>query len=183
MSGIDPAALALVDLVHGEAQMPAYLLDFDQAGPPNYAEIPNADLTIFGPLRRLGWMPNQSWLVLREYKRFLTLLMRNEQPIVPPHLVDTVWRLHHCYPSSYGKFCRSVLDRIAADHPEDLEKMERTMQSVARRLFEHDLETSSDASKYADQHRATVGFYLEVFGLPPLNIWSKPAPIAERPGW
>lgn len=181
MIAIDRAALALIDVKDGDFMMPEALKNFVCEEPACHQ--PQSQVTIYGPLWQLGWTTEQVWRVIVEYKRFLTLVMKNEQPVVPPAPVDLLWRIHHNYPQSYASFCRSILDKVTADYDGDVEKMESALQSVARRLFEHDLGTSCDGEKYAAQHRSTIGFYLEVFGEPPLDIWSEPAAIAERPGW
>jgi hypothetical protein len=181
MTTLDRAVAALIDVRSGDKLMPEALrnITWDE---PTWYEPGDAQLTIFGPLWQLGWTTEQIWEVIREYKRFFELLIKNEQPLVPPLSVDILWCVHRNYPQSYATFCQSVLDKVMADYGGDLDKMEKSLTAAARALFEHDLGTSSDTAKYADQHRSTVGFYLEVFGQPPLHIWSEPAPIAGRPG-
>lgn len=163
----------------GDDLMPHLLRDFAWEEPTWYPPG-DAARTIYGPLWDAGWSTRFIDRVICEYKRFLLLVMRDEHPVVPSTFVEFLWQTHRRYPRTYSDFCQSILNKVMADNQDDFEKMERTLQNVARRLFEHDLGTSANPEEYMAQYRATIGFYLEVFGEPPLDIWTANPPVQAR---
>lgn len=106
--------------------------------------------------RENGWSLAFSHDVVREYKRFIFLMVHAGHPVTPSDQVDQAWHLHLTYTQSYW-------DRLCAE-------------VVGRRL--HHIPTlggAAEARKYDEWYRRTLSTYRRIYGEPPRpDIWPNP---------
>ena len=114
--------------------------------------------------RENGWGLDRALAVVREYKRFLFLLLTLKHPLTPSEDIDTAWHLHLLYTKSYwDEFCATI----------------------ARRPIHHLPSTGSpeDWEKFHRQYEQTLASYTAVFGEPPpRDIWPSTAKRFETAG-
>ena len=68
--------------------------------------------------RENGWSMQYTLRAVREYKKFMFLLIVAEHPLTPSDQVDQVWHLHLLYTRSYWiEFCRNTLGREIHHEP------------------------------------------------------------------
>lgn len=125
-------------------------------------EIGNAQaqLTFAKRLARENrWSLDYSNRVIREYKRFLYLMVEAGHHVTPSEAVDQAWHLHLAYTRSYWQeLCRDLLGRELHHGPTE--------------------GGEAEGAKYADWYQRTLDSYEAQFGeAPPQDIWP---PVSER---
>jgi uncharacterized protein (TIGR04222 family) len=125
----------------------ARLRDFDIDGGP--VDFPFAERLA----RENGWTRRYAERVVREYKRFVYLMVTAGRPMTPSDEVDQAWHLHLSYTRSYWeRMCGEVLGRPLHHHP--------TQGGPA------------EAAKYDRQYADTRELYRQTFNQePPEDIW------------
>ena len=108
---------------------------------------------------KLSWQYRWSGVfthrAIREYKKFIFLVMVAEQRLSPPTVVDRVWHQHILYTRSYwDEFCGQVLKRPVHHTP--------------------GLGGEAEALKYYRQCDLALQLYRQYFGEPPSDIWNPP---------
>lgn len=134
----------------------ARLRDFDIDGGP--VDFPFAERLA----RENGWTRRYAERVVREYKRFVVLMVTAGRPMTPSDEVDQAWHLHLSYTRSYWeRMCGEILGRPLHHHPTQGGRAE--------------------AAKYDRQYADTLEQYRKTFGdEPPADIW-RPASIRFSP--
>lgn len=118
---------------------------------------PAASLTFTARLAREGgWGIRHASRVVDEYRRFVFLAMTAGHAVTPSEDVDQAWHLHLLYTRDYwGTFCSEVLGKPLHHGP--------TRGGP------------SEAVRYDDQYRRTLGAYAQAFDAdPPADIWPEP---------
>ncbi|MEL6350713.1 MAG: hypothetical protein AAFR58_03015 [Cyanobacteria bacterium J06627_28] len=111
------------------------------------------------------WSSTFTHRAIREYKKFIFLIMVSEQPLSPATVIDRVWHHHILYTQSYwNDFCGQLL--------------KRQIHHTPGRGIE------SDATSYYHQCAQALTLYQQYFGTPPpADIWSEPQYTVERPSY
>jgi hypothetical protein len=123
--------------------------------------------------RENGWSAAHAEAVAAEYRRFLYLAARTEEPLTPSDAVDQAWHLHLLYSRHYWDvLCGGIL----------------------RRPLHHDPAGAgaAEAARHRTQYEATLAHYRRSFGeAPPPAIWpagsargpARPLRIEAAPHW
>lgn len=102
--------------------------------------------------RENGWSDQYTLEVIEEYKRFLALLIIQNQNLTPSDEVDQAWHLHLQYSRSYAKMCQDVAGKFLHHEP--------TKGGVA------------EDTKFDEWYERTKVIYSITFGsAPPKSIW------------
>jgi hypothetical protein len=103
--------------------------------------------------RENGWSQEFADKCIREYKKFLYLLMTSEEELTPSDQVDQVWHLHLLYTKSYWKdLCQHTLEK-EIDH---IPTKGGTQES----------------ERFHDQYEFTLVKYQNSFSeIPPQDVW------------
>lgn len=102
------------------------------------------------------WSNTFTHRAIREYKKFIFLIMASEQPLSPATVIDRVWHHHILYTQSYwNDFCGQLLKRQIHHNP-------------GRGI-------ESDATSYYHQCAQAITLYQQYFNAPPpTDIWNEP---------
>jgi len=103
--------------------------------------------------RENGWSPAYAEQAIREYKKFIYLMMRGREELTPSDQVDQVWHLHMTYTRSYWHdLCQDILGKEL-----------------------HHLPTKGGAdeqARFRTQYTKTLLAYEKEFGHPPpTSLW------------
>lgn len=118
-------------------------------------DAPNSIETFPDRLTRLGgWDPEQTQLIINEYKRFLFLCATKEYMIVPSKAIDMAWSIHmEYYPLSFRQLCQFI-----------------PVQNIRREKF---YKSESDDDQWIFTHyMQTKVIYVETFfEKAPVSVW------------
>ncbi|EDX84750.1 hypothetical protein S7335_2447 [Synechococcus sp. PCC 7335] len=107
-----------------------------------------------------GWSGVFTLRAIREYKKFIFLIMVSEQRLSPATVIDRVWHQHILYTQSYWiDFCEKLLKRQIHHTP--------------------GLGGEEEGMKYYRQCDRALTLYQQHFGDPPADIWNPPQTTVE----
>ena len=107
-----------------------------------------------------GWSGVFTLRAIREYKKFIFLVMVSDLPLSPATAIDRVWHQHILYTRSYWiDFCENLLGRQIHHTP--------------------GLGGEAEGKKYYQQCENAIALYKQFFGNPPTDIWSPPQLTVE----
>lgn len=107
--------------------------------------------------RENGWSDAFAARVIREYKRFIYLMVTAGHPVTPSDQIDQAWHLHLSYTRSYwDRLCRQVIGQSLHHNP--------TQGGAAER------------HKFDQWYRRTLDSYQCIFKEPPAaDLWPEPS--------
>src|SRR5687768_7823975 len=84
----------------------------------NGLDLESIKFRLTHPQAGKGWSMEMANRIEREYKRFLTLLVRYpDKPIAPTHEVDEMWHQHILDTRKYATDCENVFGRFLHHYP------------------------------------------------------------------
>lgn len=107
------------------------------------------------------WSFDYTTQVIKEYKRFLFLMMAADHKVSPSDQIDQAWHLHMMYSNDYWEeFCGNTVNKKLHHWPDE------------------------GGGEYRDWYKMTINSYIRFFGRhPPENIWTAPEKRFKTRTW